>query len=402
MGLQEDKGIGAALRLHRGQQTLSPEQQAEARHFVERRICAYLTTTPVDEPAAEALLAQAYKAAGLASPHHIHWLDGPLELVAVLAQSDEWHVMDELYRERIPHCVWDDSVIEDDEIGLLDVAGPASVDDRIRRVGHDVKTRLQTALGFQFVRHVRASVGWRLRDVRVAVGEGIWRAVAGAVNRPLTPWFRSSVWGALSYSLWHAVSAYDQADDMADLLFFDAYYAPNEARALAQFSEYVSGFWCGKTVAILVHHPTLLTFDEEGRLHNASGPSVTFRDGWEIYAWHGVCVPERFISAPDELNRDDFFGAENVETRRLIQERMGTRFVEEVGGRFIAGGAQGVLYEVDLPEDPERVAHYVQVADPSTRREYYLRVPPTISTVEEAVAWTFGLSASEYRPAQES
>jgi hypothetical protein len=390
------------FRLRPEQSALTFAQLAEAERFVSERIQAHVATAPVDEAAAEDLLRQSYAAAGVAAPHHIHWLDGPLELVAVLARDDLWHDVAERYHERVPHCVWDDSIIDEDEIQLLGVAGAESVDDRIRRVARDVETRLKATLGFRFVRHVWGCVGWRLWDVRVAMGEGIWRAAAEAVGRPLTPWFRSSVWGVLSYSLWHAVSAYDQADDMADLLYFDTYYAPNEARALAQFSECVSGFWCGKTVALLVRHPMLLTFDEEGRLHNATGPSVTFRDGWAIYAWHGVCVPERLITAPDELNRDDFFGAENVEARRIIQERMGARFVDEIGGRFIDGGTHGVLYEVDLPGDPEQVARYVQVADPSTGHEYYLRVPPTIQTAEEAVAWTFGVSADEYRPAQES
>ena len=356
----------------------------------------------MDEPAAEALLAQAFTAAGLEPPHHVHWLDGPLELVAIRARDDRWHDVAEQYRERVPHCVWDDSAIDGDEIQLLGVAGAESVDDRIRRVARDVKTRLKATLGVQFVRHVWNSVGWRLWDVRVPVGEGIWRAAAEEIGRPLTPWFRSSVWGALSYSLWLAISAYDQADDMADMQFFDAYYAPNEARALAQFTENVSGYWCGKSVALLVRRPTLLTVDETGRLHNAAGPCVEFPDGWTIYAWHGVCVPERVITAPDELNRDDFFGAKNVEARRLIQERMGAHFVEEIGGRFIHAGAQGVLYEVELPEDPERVARYIQVLDPSTGREYYLRVPPGVSTVDEVIAWTFGVAAGDYQPAGET
>jgi hypothetical protein len=395
-------GIDKALQLRVGQQELTNAQQIAARQFVEERIQAHLSTTAGDEPAAEALLAQAYFAAGLEPPYHFHWLDGPLELVAVLARLDEWHTVDEPYRERVPQCVWDDSAIDGDEIGMLGAVGAKSVDDRIRRVAHDVKARLQATLGVQVVRHVWNSVGWRLWDVRIPVGEGIWRAAAEAVGRPLAPWFRSSVWGALSYSLWHAVSAYDQADDMADTLFFDTYYAPNEARALAQFSERVSGYWCGKSVALLVRRPTLLTVDETGQLHNAAGPCVEFPDGWKIYAWHGAGVPERVIVAPDELNRDDFFGAENLEARRLIQERMGARFVEEIGGRFIDGGPQGVLYEVELPEDPERVARYVQVLDPSTGREDYLRVPPTIASAEAAVAWTFGLESREYRPAQES
>ena len=37
-----------------------------------------------------------------------------------------------------------------------------------------------------------------------------------------------------------------------------------------------------------------------------------------------------------------------------------------------------------------------------TRRTYFLRVPPTMRTAREAVAWTFGLDGGEYRPAAES
>jgi hypothetical protein len=109
------------------------------------------------------------------------------------------------------------------------------------------------------------------------------------------------------------------------------------------------------------------------------------------------------ILEPDELTRDDFLSERNVETRRIIQERMGAeRFVWELAATYIDGGPQGVLYEVALPDDPDQVARYVQVEDPSTGREYYLRVPPSIQTAAEAVAWTFGRTTDEYHPAQET
>ena len=82
---------------------------------------------------------------------------------------------------------------------------------------------------------------------------------------------------------------------------------------------------------------------------------------------------------------------------------MGERFVSELGGVVLDIGPRGTLYEVRLPaDDPERVARYVQVQDASTERRYLLRVPPTIQTAAEAVAWSFGLSAEEYRPVQET
>jgi hypothetical protein len=37
-----------------------------------------------------------------------------------------------------------------------------------------------------------------------------------------------------------------------------------------------------------------------------------------------------------------------------------------------------------------------------TRKTYFLRVPPNLRTAREAVAWTFGLAGSQYRPERET
>jgi hypothetical protein len=121
-----------ALRLQPDQQTLTPEQEAEARHMAEAFIQARLSTEPVDEPEAEALVRQAYAAAGLAPPQPIHWVDGPLQLVAVLAPSSLGaSVLDRLWgsvRDRVG-----DRVRASVEASVVD-----SVGDRVlARVGED-------------------------------------------------------------------------------------------------------------------------------------------------------------------------------------------------------------------------------------------------------------------------
>src|SRR5579859_1740556 len=80
----------ARLKLWKGQQELTPEQEAEARRFALERIKTHLATEPVDEQEAEAWLRQAYQVAGLAPPTRIHWLDGPLQLVDTLATANGW------------------------------------------------------------------------------------------------------------------------------------------------------------------------------------------------------------------------------------------------------------------------------------------------------------------------
>jgi hypothetical protein len=156
-------------------------------------------------------------------------------------------------------------------------------------------------------------------------------------------------------------------------------------------------------VALVVRRPHLLCRDEAGRLHRATGKAIEYHDGWGVYAWHGVVVREWVILAPETLTRQDFLGEVNVEVRRVIQERMGSRFVPELGGVVMDAGPQGTLYEVRLPlDDPEQVARYVQVQDATSARQYFLRVPPTIQTAAEAVAWSFQVAVEEYDPTQET
>jgi hypothetical protein len=159
----------------------------------------------------------------------------------------------------------------------------------------------------------------------------------------------------------------------------------------------------GQDVALVVRRPRVLARDTEGRLHSAVGKCIEYHDGWGISAWHGVKVPEHVIRQAERLTREDVLSERDVEVRRVIQERMGSRFVLELGGIALDSSPRGTLYEVRLPEDdPEEVARYVQVQDTSSARQYFVRVPPTIQTAAEAVAWSFGLPVEDYGPAQET
>ena len=385
-------------KARQSQQTLTPEQQAAAKttadRFDEACIQAHLSTEPVDEPMAEAYLRQAYERAGQAAPQQIHWLDGPCQLVAVLASKRSWLRIADTVRESISPSVWD-SLRDNTEIGSIETGAPVleSVDYRV--------TRMQ--IYAQILKHTHGLNHRVWEAVRERVGERIWQAVADEVNWPLSPRIRDRGWGNDDHAIWHSIRAYDEAPSLALTQYLGWPIALEQSHPLAHFNFMASGYWLGKDVALVVRKPRLLAFDDAGRLHSATGRSVEYRDGWGFFAWRGVPVSEQVILEPDTLTREDFLSERNVEARRIIQERMGAeRFVWELAATYIDGGLQGVLYEVALPDDPDRVARYVQVADPSTGREYFLRVPPSIQTAAEAAAWTFSLTAAEYRPTRET
>ena len=390
------------LRIRPGQERLTPAQEAEARRFAAERIAAQLSTDPVDEQEAEAFLRQAYQVAGLAAPQRIHWLDGPLQLVASLAPPSA--------RGHVGASV--EAGVEDSVRASVFNSVRHRVADSVRHcaaynVWHNVGVRLRTS-----VRHCAAYNVWH--NVGASVGAGAADCLWDRIRADLwvSDWDNApdsvvdsavDVYHSVWDSVWDSVRAYENADWLAFFHFFTVYLAPNELQALAQLNELVSGYWLGQEVALLVRRPKALALDTEGRLHSAAGRAIEYQDGWGCYAWHGTRVPEKVILAPETLTRQDFLDEREVEVRRVIQERMGSRFVTELHGKVIDTGPRGTLYEVRLPQDDqERVAHYVQVQDVSTPRQYFLRVPPTIQTAAEAVAWGFRVGVEDYHPAQET
>ena len=91
----------------------------------------------------------------------------------------------------------------------------------------------------------------------------------------------------------------------------------------------------------------------------------------------------------------------NLEVRRIIQDRM-PDFAKKVGAKSIQKDSFGELIEIDLGNDPEKIARYVKVKDASTKRVYYIRIPPSITTAKLGVSWSFGLSEQDYHPTQET
>ena len=197
------------------------------------------------------------------------------------------------------------------------------------------------------------------------------------------------------------IRAYREENRLACFRFFHETCENNLLVHLARLNELVSGYRLGDAKAWLIRKPVRLARDEQGRLHSADGMCIQYPDGLGFYAWHGVRCPERYLLG--KLTRADWLREQDVERRRVIEERLGPEhFIALVGERCIHHSKRGMLMEIDLPGDPERVAHYLKVRDPSTGRRYYLRVPPSITTADEAAAWTFGLEVSTFQPDQET
>lgn len=141
------------------------------------------------------------------------------------------------------------------------------------------------------------------------------------------------------------------------------------------------------------------------RLHCADGPAVAFSDGWGVYAWHGVIIPfdlRHVIEAPEQITVAEIEEQENVEIRRVMLEHYGfDRYLTGVCGEPLQQDDFGRLWRREFANDEPLVMVEVTNAAPEpdgSYKRYMLRVPPTMTTAHEAVAWTFGMDADSYHP----
>jgi hypothetical protein len=146
--------------------------------------------------------------------------------------------------------------------------------------------------------------------------------------------------------------------------------------------------------------PELLLVDDQNRPHCETGPFCRWRDGSALYAVHGVRVPKWIIESPERITPALIDREENAEVRRIMINRYGqSRYLMDCGAKEIHRDDYGTLYRKEIPDDEPLVMVKVINSTPEPDgnfKDYFLRVPPNISTARAAVAWTFGKRVKEY------
>lgn len=110
---------------------------------------------------------------------------------------------------------------------------------------------------------------------------------------------------------------------------------------------------------IISDRPKTIKIDAEGRLHCENGPAVEWRDGMQQYYWHGIAIPDEWISDRKSLTPEIALRWENVEERRAACEILGWTNVLEhssLNPEIINQDEPhiGTLIQVDLPDAPKQ------------------------------------------------
>lgn len=171
-----------------------------------------------------------------------------------------------------------------------------------------------------------------------------------------------------------------------------------------------AGVWAmWLTGAHVVAMPRPVVRYRDGEPHAEDGPAIKFPGGMAIHAWNGGYVPEPWVIArPSRITPETIIACRDGRVGTVALERYGwDRFVVSRDSVLVSDEpAFGRLFRRAVRwRRGGFAAVEVLNATPEldgTRRRHILAVPPHMNTAREAVAWTFGLDAHEYRPDAET
>ena len=341
--------------------SLTPEQAARFGEWAKKWIDIGLSTEPADFEAATEAALRGYGLANLSRPMVVLRVSSPY--AATVGGAMAWLLLKGLGNKpstQVRDQVWD-------------------------QVRAQVWDQVRDQVGAQVRAQVRAQV-WD------QVGDQVWDQVGGAAKDGFDNDFGGSLWA--QFAAW--VSFFrDVCNWDGDAL---EKFEVNET--LVKTCGWV---WWHQNVLAISDRPNSLNRDEQGRLHCESGPSISYRDGWSMYHWHGVKVDAYVVENPEKITIGLIESEKNAEVRRVMIERYGqAKYLLDSGAVEIQRDDFGALFRKEIPGDEPLVMVKVVNSTPEPDggfKDYFLRVPPSMKTAHEAVAWTFDKTVEAYQPA---
>ncbi len=175
-------------------------------------------------------------------------------------------------------------------------------------------------------------------------------------------------------------------------------------KAFKNIVQYCGWIFDYNNVCIVSNRPIKLSYDEQNNLHESNGkPAIEYADGFKVYAYHGVWIPEKYGEIPSSQWKSDWLlSEENAELRRILIQSIGyNRICQELGAVELDSWQEYTLLKIENyteinPETSETM-HLLKMTCSSTGFIHFLRVPPNIDSAFFAITWVnWGVSPEDF------
>jgi hypothetical protein len=291
-----------------------------------------LSTEPADRGRAKAAVCDLYVSAGFAAPRHLCWFDSPFEAAwAVALLIEPHHYAWRLLIEAERRSRRGRTSIEAAEAAICSRCGVDSIVDARTGMGIPLGSSLQ------FPPQPAAMFLPKLISARMALyGNDVAAMSTLPSESDPVPRAEQRLWVG-SHAVLESGLICHPVGRLVTNAFFNDYpmsrmagdetaaigrEVPPMLRACWGIADAASVWWPFQSGAILAERPSEVHVDENGFLHRDDGAAVVYRDGWRVYAWHGLAVPEDWILHPEAIPPAKLRGFD-ASFRRFAESRRG-------------------------------------------------------------------------------
>ncbi len=405
------------------------------------------STAPADRNLAQQGVIEAYRAAKLAPPKLFIWLNSPragATAVRLLKSDLDWPA------HLLPHqrAVWDEvwqqslqfvkETLGEEKWNQTKLAIKQEAQKKVLEkfphlVEKAVKERFSEQLGIFVWKNLRKSYGYSVfeevrnemdRTVRASLQDKVLVDTSDFISHELVSPLQKQLEACILEPLrremtvnngtligrqtWECCFGQHDAPWLSyyDFLSRLGLVQADAVSGLKKVAVSAGWWWPYKNLCILTERPRELHRENRLYLHNENGMAIRYPDGWGIYAFRGIIVPEYVINPPEPISLEMIEAEPNIEVRRVLIERFGLENYLSSGNLIkIHQDDCGILYRMNLKGDEPILVVRVINSTPEpdgTRKNYFLRVPPNMMRARQAVAWTFSLNEEDYHPLAET
>ena len=149
---------------------------------------------------------------------------------------------------------------------------------------------------------------------------------------------------------------------------------------------------------VVCDRPRILRFDNEQNLHAEGEPAIQFADGFSVYVYHGVRLPEEYGKLhPSQWQSNWLLSEENAELRRVLIQGIGyAKLCQELQATQLDTWQEYQLLRINGNLDGEPM-HLLKMTCPSTGYIHAMRVPPNVRSARNAIKWVnWGVEPEEF------
>ncbi|MEL7358134.1 MAG: DUF6745 domain-containing protein [Cyanobacteria bacterium J06560_6] len=173
-----------------------------------------------------------------------------------------------------------------------------------------------------------------------------------------------------------------------DFGFSELNYPPQKKMwaALQGLTKHCGWIFAVENICVVCDRPTGISLDNNGMLHNPNGePAIEYSDGFKIYAYHGVVLPERYGIVPSNQWQAQWVIEESSKSlQALIMKEIGAvRLSQELAVEEIKTVEDYTLLKLT---DVKPVSTFIlRRCEASTGELYAVRIPHRPKSMTDAV-----------------